>query len=104
MSHPTLMVFMLKKILIACCIVSMLPGVASARTKLKNFCRVKGQEENVLRGVGLVVGLNGTGEVNDGPTMRAIARSLELMGNPVAAPDARQAGLDELKKVKNAAL
>ena len=95
---------MLKKSLIACCLLAVLPGLADARTILKNFCRVKGQEENVLRGVGLVVGLNGTGEVNDGPTMRAIARSLEIMGNPVAPPDARQSGLDELKKVKNAAL
>src|SRR5437667_9568380 len=93
-----------KKLIIACCVFVLIPGLAEARTRLKNICRIKGQEENVLRGVGLVVGLNGTGEVNDGPTMRAIARSLELMGNPVAPPDARQSGLDELKKVKNAAL
>src|SRR3954454_25367036 len=93
-----------KKLLIACLMLLALPGLASARTRLKNICRIKGQEENVLRGVGLVVGLSGTGEVNEGPTMRAIARALEVMGNPVAAPDARQSGLDELKKVKNAAL
>ena len=62
---------MLKKSIIAFCLLAVLPGLANARTILKNFCRVKGQEENVLRGVGLVVGLNGTGEVNDGPTMRA---------------------------------
>jgi flagellar P-ring protein precursor FlgI len=95
---------MFKKTIIACCLVSALAGMADARTLLKNFCRIKGQEENTLRGVGLVVGLNGTGEVNDGPTMRAIARSLEILGNPVAPPDVRQTGLDELKKVKNAAL
>src|SRR3954463_2097610 len=93
-----------KKLLLALFVASMLAGGASARTRLKNICRIKGQEENVLRGVGLVVGLNGTGEVNDGPTMRAIARALEVMGNPVAPPDVRQSGLDELKKVKNAAL
>src|SRR3954463_4801254 len=95
---------MMKKLLLAFCVVSALVGEATARTRLKNICRIKGQEENVLRGVGLVVGLNGTGEVNDGPTMRAIARALEVMGNPVAPPDVRQSGLDELKKVKNAAL
>src|SRR3954468_13416718 len=93
-----------KKLLLALFVASMLAGGASARTRLKNICRIKGQEENVLRGVGLVVGLSGTGEVNDGPTMRAIARALEVMGNPVAAPDGRHSGLDELKKVKNAAL
>ena len=53
-------------------------------TRLKNICRVKGQEENVLRGMGLVVGLNGTGEANDPMTMRAIARAMEIMGNPLA--------------------
>ena len=45
---------------------------------------MKGQEENTLRGMGLVVGLNGTGEANDAPTMRAMARAMEIMGNPVA--------------------
>lgn len=76
-----------------------------ARTSLRNICRVKGQEENILRGLGLVVGLNGTGEVNDPATMRALARSLEIMGSPVS-----QRGLpgnesyDELKKIKNTAL
>ena len=43
----------------------------------------------MLRGMGLVIGLNGTGEANDGPTMRAIARAMEIMGNPVAPPDAQ---------------
>lgn len=84
--------------------VLVLAGSAAARTRLKDICRVKGQEENTLRGLGLVVGLNGTGESNDGPTMRALARALEILGNPVATPDARQSGLDELKKAKNAAL
>ena len=42
---------------------------AVGRTFLRNICRVKGQEENVLRGLGLVVGLNGTGEANDPATM-----------------------------------
>jgi flagellar P-ring protein precursor FlgI len=95
---------MLKKLITACLIVSMLPGLATARTRLKNICRIKGQEENTLRGWGLVVGLNGTGEANDGPTMRAIARAMEIMGNPVAQPDARQSGLEELKKMKNVAM
>ena len=71
-------------------IVSLLCGLciwpapdASARTVLRNICRVKGQEENVLRGLGLVVGLNGTGEANDPQTMRALARAMEVMGNPI---------------------
>ncbi len=64
----------------------------------------------MLRGWGLVVGLNGTGEANDGPTMRAIARAMEIMGNPVTnrgdayLATTNQGGLDELKKMKNVAM
>ena len=82
-------------------IASCVPVMAS--TRLKNICRIKGQEENVLRGMGLVVGLNGTGETNDPMTMRAIARAMEIMGNPLAM-NGQQAGLDDLRKMKNAAL
>jgi flagellar P-ring protein precursor FlgI len=74
-------------------------------TEIRDVCRVKGQEESTIRGLGLVVGLNGTGESGDGPTMRALARSLELMGSPLGAqglPTAEE--LDELRKVKNVAL
>src|SRR3954463_8016098 len=95
---------MIKTLITAGLVVALLPGLAAARMQLKNICRIKGQEENVLRGWGLVVGLNGTGEANDGPTMRAIARAMEIMGNPVAQPDARQSGLEELKKMKNVAM
>ena len=79
---------------------------ASARTALRNICRIKGQEENVLRGLGLVVGLNGTGEANDPATMRALARSMEIMGSASpqtgALPGAES--LQELRRIKNAAL
>jgi flagellar P-ring protein FlgI len=80
------------------CAVALPVSPASARTQLKNICRLKGQEENVLRGIGLVVGLNGTGEPNDPATMRALAQAMRLMG------DGEQGGLDELKKVKNVAM
>ena len=81
-----------------------MPSPVSASTRLKNICRIKGQEENMLRGMGLVVGLNGTGEANDPSTMRAIAQAMEIMGNPVAMDRAQQPGFDELKKIKNVAL
>jgi flagellar P-ring protein precursor FlgI len=81
---------------------------APGRTLLKNICRVKGQEENVLSGLGLVVGLKGTGDAGDYlPTMRALARSMELMGSPVGQAT-RSAGISgelaELKNTKNVAL
>jgi flagellar P-ring protein FlgI len=80
-------------------------STAQARSVLRNICRVKGQEENVLRGLGLVVGLNGTGEANDPQTMRALARAMEILGNPIpqfGMPGA--ATFEELKKSKNISL
>jgi flagellar P-ring protein precursor FlgI len=76
-----------------------------ARTVLRNICRVKGQEENVLRGMGLVVGLAGTGEAADAATMRSLARAMEIMGSPIPElPLAPGTGLKDLEKVKNVAL
>lgn len=71
---------------------------AAARTQLKNICRLKGQEQNLLQGLGLVIGLNGTGEPNDPATMRAIARAMKHLG------DGEQGGLEEFKKIKNVAM
>ncbi|MCA9261979.1 MAG: flagellar basal body P-ring protein FlgI [Planctomycetales bacterium] len=91
-------------------IASLLPAAllatqADAGTKLRNICRVKGQEENVLRGLGLVIGLSGTGEANDPATMRALARALEIMGSPLPeSSGAASANLTELQKIKNVAL
>jgi len=77
----------------------------SPATEIRDICRIKGQEESVINGWGLVVGLNGTGAAGDGPTIRALARSLQLMGGPAGTngiPD--PAELEELRKVKNVAL
>lgn len=79
--------------------------VCVGRTVLRNICRIKGQEENVVRGLGLVVGLPGTGAAGDPQTMRALATAMELMGSPI--PEATltgQGGVQELAKIKNVAL
>lgn len=84
---------------------SVTPQQATGATRLRNICRVKGQEENVLRGLGLVVGLNGTGEAGDALTMRSMARAMEILGSPVGATGRLDdQAIDELKKIKNAAL
>jgi flagellar P-ring protein precursor FlgI len=88
---------------VALLVVALSNPVVFARTQLKNICRIKGQEENTLRGLGLVVGLNGTGEANDGPTMRALAQAMQNMGSPLSA-NGKPGNIEELKKVKNAAL
>lgn len=80
-------------------------GSVYGRSVLRNICRVKGQEENVLRGLGLVVGLNGTGESNDPQTMRALARAMEIMGSPLPQQGIPGSGsFEELKKYKNVSL
>jgi len=67
---------------------------------LKTICRVKGQEDNTLHGLGLVVGLKGTGDGSSFmPTIRSMAVALEMLGNPLA----RDAQV-ELKDAKNVAL
>ena len=98
------------KHIVTCLVITLACGFAvsdvAARTVLRNICRVKGQEENVLRGLGLVVGLNGTGEVNDPATMRALARSMEIMGaaSPQTGNLPGAENLRELQRIKNAAL
>src|SRR5687768_6729112 len=71
--------------------------------RIRDICRIKGQEENTLHGMGLVVGLKGTGNT-DGPTLRALAKMLEAMGSPLAPPGKGQSPTDELKNTKNVAM
>lgn len=80
-------------------------ALAGNRTMLRNICHLKGQEENTLNGMGLVVGLNGTGEAGDPATMRNLARAMELMGSPVSTTGRLDAAaLEQLKKIKNVSL
>lgn len=73
---------------IACC--AMLAGLcvpAEARILLESICTVEGQHEQRIVGLGLVVGLNKTG---DGPgylpKIRALGAVLKLLNNPVDNP------------------
>ncbi|MEN1678679.1 MAG: flagellar basal body P-ring protein FlgI [Planctomycetota bacterium] len=83
-----------------------IPNDALGRgTALRNICRIKGQEENTITGLGLVVGLNGTGEAGDPATMRKLARALQLMGSPVSMTGRLDAeSLTELRNISNVAL
>ena len=71
--------------------------------RVRDICRVKGHEENTLHGLGLVVGLQGTGDT-DTPTLRALAKMLELMGNPISQQVPGGLALQELKNAKNVAM
>jgi flagellar P-ring protein FlgI len=75
-------------------------GTAQAETLLKNICRIKGQEENTLQGLGIVVGLKGSGDgANFYPTIRTLAKVMTVMGSPLS-----KAGMTDLKDTKNVAL
>ena len=77
---------------------SMPGGPALGQTTLRSICRVKGQEENLLHGFGLVAGLKGTGDGgNFLPTIRSLATTMQLLGSPVS--DSK-----DLKDSKNVAL
>jgi len=73
---------------------------AAGQTTVKSICRVKGQEQNTLHGLGFVVGLKGTGDGGDFlPTIRALEKTMRVMGEPLG-----NQGLAELKNAKNVAL
>jgi flagellar P-ring protein precursor FlgI len=73
---------------------------AIAKTLLKSICRLKGQEENTLQGLGIVVGLKGTGDGSSFlPTLRSLEKVMKVMGEPLG-----RKSLDEIKDTKNVAL
>lgn len=92
--------------LLACTIsASALSSTATANgLKLGDMCRLKGQETNTLHGVGLVVGLKGTGDGDAAPTARALARMMQLMGGPMAIDRTGRLNLDDVADAKNVAM
>lgn len=71
---------------------------AFARVRLEHICSVGGPKEVKLTGLGLVVGLKGTGDGGKNlPAMRALATALKLHNTPVLAAD-------ELRDAKNVAI
>jgi flagellar P-ring protein FlgI len=82
---------------------SSLPTFAGGM-KLGDMCRLKGQEVNTLQGLGLVVGLRGTGDSDAAPTARALARMMQLMGGQVATDAAGALNLRDIKDAKNVAM
>ncbi|MBL4886439.1 MAG: flagellar basal body P-ring protein FlgI [Planctomycetaceae bacterium] len=68
-----------------------------AQVKLESICTLDGHEKVRLIGMGLVVGLNGTGDAGAGPTIRALAAAME--GMETSVPD-----IKELKNASNVAI
>ena len=58
-------------------------GLAVADLRIGDICRYQGQEENTIHGIGLVVGLKGTGDGDFKSTSRSLGQVLlRLGGNP----------------------
>src|SRR4051794_1650007 len=77
---------------------------ARADHRIGDICRIKGQEENILVGMGLVVGLKGTGDSDMKATQRALAHFMDMIGHRLGPGQGGQPVLDELKGAKNVAL
>lgn len=83
------------------CVVLALGAIAAdvCATSIQDLVRIKGHERNVLTGMGIVIGLNGTGDNSKDSLLavRPYAELLKNLGNPVMS-------LDELIKADAYAL
>jgi flagellar P-ring protein FlgI len=87
-------------IVLASACVAAAPHASAARLTLKSICRLKGQEENTIQGLGVIVGLKGTGDTATYlPTIRSVAKIMSIMGNSPMGT-----ALVDLKDTKNVAL
>lgn len=80
------------------------PSFAYAQTRIGDICHIKGQETNTLRGVGLVVGLQGTGDPNLATTGRMVAQALANSGMEIPRDANGNPVTDAYKDNKNASL
>ncbi len=83
---------------------TLIAPVHAGGMKLGDLCRLKGQEINTLQGLGLVVGLRGTGDGDAAPTARALARMMQLMGGQVALDATGRLDIRDVEDAKNVAL
>lgn len=81
------------------CVIALLAAASAAQAvKVDDICRLKGQRVNKLVGMGLVLGLQGTGDGGKYlPAIRPLAALLSKFANPVLSPE-------ELKNADNIAL
>ena len=80
------------------------PTSHAGTLKLGDIVRFKGQETNTLQGLGLVVGLSGTGDADALPTARALSRMMQLMGGPVGTTPTGMLDLNDVADARNVAM
>ncbi|MCC7339261.1 MAG: flagellar basal body P-ring protein FlgI [Pirellulaceae bacterium] len=107
-SRHSLKTLLLLLAALACSLTSLF-GLAASRLsaddqlRLRDICRLKGQEENTLQGVGLVVGLRGTGDDKVDPTTRALANLMMSLGANIQRDSQGLPVLTEMKDMRNIA-
>lgn len=80
------------RILKATILFALLSSTGWARVRLENVCTVKGQQEIRLTGMGLVVGLPGTGDgAKNQATVRALKAAMSRMNQPVTEIELKNA-------------
>lgn len=78
--------------LVSAVLLCLAPGAAMARVRLENICTIQGQQEVRLVGVGLVVGLPGTGDGNrETETIRAMKAAMRKLHQPGDIKELRDA-------------
>jgi flagellar P-ring protein FlgI len=95
-----------KLMLLAVAVGSLIPQcvLAEGAMLLREVCRLKGQEIHTLQGLGLVVGLKGTGDSDAQPTARALSRMMQLMGGQMSVDPLGNLMTKDVKDAKNTAL
>lgn len=72
--------FVIKKhVFVAVCVAAAITGAPAQAAQLRDICAVQGARPNMLKGVGIVVGLNGTGDKAEA-AINAQDRMLQRMG------------------------
>jgi len=93
-----------RSLLLTAALLATFPLACAGGLKIGEICRLKGQETNTLQGLGLVVGLRGTGDADAAPTARALARMMQLMGGPMSIDRSGQLNLKDVSEAKNVAM
>src|SRR5262245_28840067 len=95
------------KLVMSLIILLAVPSLVAAqnRIRIRDLCHIKGLEENTLHGVGLVVGLKGTGDETRA-SARALAQMARMLEGAPAVPGTKHGDVDvtDVRGVKNVAI
>lgn len=77
--------FSLRTVLLLALVSCVLASTTASGTRIKNLCEIQGARGNALKGIGIVVGLAGTGD-SAADAVRAQSEMLRRLGIEIASP------------------